>query len=130
MLYKINAAPHKDGSYRQRDINNNLSTQHSALSTQHSALSTQHSALSTQHSALILSFVAVGSNMPPTVQSSFYIVSSVLDSDFLNITPPILYKHKNLKKLLPPTLFVGVGMLHCTCTIQRIRRHRNERKRR
>jgi len=110
MLYKTNAAPHKGGSYRQRDINNNLSVQHSALST-------QHSALSTQHSALILSFVAVGSNMPPTVQSSFCIVSSVLDSDFLNITPPILYKHKNLKKLLPPTLFVGVGMLHCMYTI-------------
>ena len=116
MLYKANAVPHKGGLYKQCDINNNLSIQHSAFSI--------------QHSTLILSFVAVGSNMPPTVQSSFCIVSSVLDSDFLNITPPILYKHKNLKKLLPPTLFVVVGVLHSMQGIKKIQRNIHERKRR
>ncbi|WP_206181035.1 hypothetical protein [Treponema medium] len=49
MLYKINAVPHKGGLYKQRDINNNLSVQHSAFSIQHSAFSIQHSAFSIQH---------------------------------------------------------------------------------
>ena len=113
MLYKINVAPRKGGLYRQCDIDNNLSV---------------------QHSALIPSSAAIGGSMPPNVQSSFYIAFPFLDSDFTDIAViSIFYKNRQekiSKKLSPPTLFVGVGMLHCICIIQKIRRHRNERKRR
>ena len=91
MLYKINVAPHKGGLYRQCDIDNNLSVQHSALST-------QHSALSTQHSALIPSSAAIGGSMPPNVQSSFYIAFPFLDSDFTDIAViSIFYKNRQKK---------------------------------
>jgi len=107
MLYKVNAAPHKGGLYKQCDINNNLSVQHSAFSI--------------QHSALIPSSAAIGGNMPPTVQSSFYIAFPFLDSDFTDIAViSIFYKNRQekiSKKLSSPTLFVGVGMLHCMYTI-------------
>ena len=91
MLYKINVAPRKGGLYRQCDIDNNLSVQHSALST-------QHSALSTQHSALIPSSAAIGGSMPPNVQSSFYIAFPFLDSDFTDIAViSIFYKNRQKK---------------------------------
>ena len=87
MLYKINAAPHKGGLYKQCDINNNLSVQHSAFSI--------------QHSALIPSSAAIGGSTPPEVQSFFYIAFPFLDSDFTDIAViSIFYKNrqKNLKK--------------------------------
>ena len=80
MLYKVNAAPHKGGLYKQCDINNNLSV---------------------QHSALIPSSAAISGSTPPEVQSSFYIAFPFLDSDFTDIAViSIFYKNrqKNLKK--------------------------------
>ncbi len=80
MLYKVNAAPHKGGLYKQCDINNNLSI---------------------QHSALIPSSAAISGSTPPEVQSSFYIAFPFLDSDFTDIAViSIFYKNrqKNLKK--------------------------------
>ena len=84
MLYKVNAAPHKGGLYRQCDINNNLSVQHSTFNI--------------QHSALIPPSAAISGSTPPEVQSSFYIAFPFLDSDFTDIAViSIFYKNRQKK---------------------------------
>jgi len=113
MMHKVETTPHRYVLQKKYDINNNLSKQHSTLNTQHSTLNTQHSTLNTQHSTLILSSATEGGNMPPKGRVPFYIVFPCRDSnsygrfnpstlasmygDFLNITPPISYTHKNHK---------------------------------